>query len=203
MDACRLDLLGVECFVSRSGYTGEDGFEISVPNNKVEEIARHLVEFEEVEWIGLGARDSLRLECGLCLYGHDLTSSTTPVEASLLWAISPVRRLGGERAGGFPGADVILEQIKSKQIAKKRIGLIGLTKAPVREGVELVNDNDKVIGTVTSGTYGPSIAQPVSMAFVESNYFEVGTEIWAMVRGKKVPMRVYKMPFVPQRYHRG
>ncbi|WP_341496313.1 glycine cleavage system aminomethyltransferase GcvT [Photobacterium damselae subsp. damselae] len=203
MDACRLDLLGVECFVSRSGYTGEDGFEISVPNNKVEEIARHLVEFEEVEWIGLGARDSLRLECGLCLYSHDLTSSTTPVEASLLWAISPIRRLGGERVGGFPGADVILEQIKTKQIAQKRIGLIGLTKAPVREGAELLDENDQVIGTVTSGTYGPSIAQPVLMAFVDIAHTDIGMEMWALVRGKKIPVQVTKMPFVAQNYYRG
>ncbi|MDF4805908.1 glycine cleavage system aminomethyltransferase GcvT, partial [Vibrio parahaemolyticus] len=131
MDIRKVEILGAECIVSRSGYTGEDGYEISVPADKAEELARKLTAEEEVEWIGLGARDSLRLECGLCLYGHDLDTTTTPVEASLLWGIQKVRRVGGEREGGFPGADVILKQIETKDVARKRVGLVGQTKAPV------------------------------------------------------------------------
>lgn len=150
MDVRKVELLGVECIVSRSGYTGEDGYEISVPADKAEELARKLTGEEEVEWIGLGARDSLRLECGLCLYGHDLDTTTTPVEASLLWGIQKVRRADGERAGGFPGADIILKQIETKDVARKRIGLVGQTKAPVREGAELFDADGNKIGVVTS-----------------------------------------------------
>lgn len=165
MDVRKLEVAGVECIVSRSGYTGEDGYEISVPNDQAEMLARELTSYEEVEWIGLGARDSLRLECGLCLYGHDLDTTTTPVEASLLWAVSKVRRADGERAGGFPGADIILEQIATKDVSRKRVGLVGQTKAPVREGVELFDAEGVKIGVVTSGTAGPNAGKPVSMAF--------------------------------------
>ncbi|CAH8200586.1 Aminomethyltransferase (glycine cleavage system T protein) [Vibrio aestuarianus] len=143
MDVKILDLDGVECIVSRSGYTGEDGYEISVPAEQAQRLARQLTAYDEVEWIGLGARDSLRLECGLCLYGHDLDTTTTPVEASLLWGISKVRRADGERAGGFPGADIILKQIETKDVSRKRVGLVGLTKAPVREGAELFDADNK------------------------------------------------------------
>ncbi|MGL5109619.1 MAG: glycine cleavage system aminomethyltransferase GcvT, partial [Vibrio ordalii] len=163
MDIQLMDIDGAQCIVSRSGYTGEDGYEISVPAEQAEALARKLTAYEEVEWIGLGARDSLRLECGLCLYGHDLDTSTTPVEASLLWAISKVRRAEGERAGGFPGADIILGQIESKDVARKRVGLVGLTKAPVREGTELFDADGQHIGVVTSGTAGPTAGKPVSM----------------------------------------
>ncbi|GAL33359.1 aminomethyltransferase [Vibrio maritimus] len=156
MDVRKLDINGVECIVSRSGYTGEDGYEISVPAENAEALAQALTEYEEVEWIGLGARDSLRLECGLCLYGHDLDTTTTPVEASLLWGIQKVRRNDGERAGGFPGADIVLNQIETKDVARKRIGLIGQTKAPVREGAKLFDADDNEIGIVTSGTAGPT-----------------------------------------------
>ncbi|MCG6450992.1 glycine cleavage system aminomethyltransferase GcvT, partial [Vibrio parahaemolyticus] len=131
MDIQQVQIDGIDCIVSRSGYTGEDGYEISVPADQAEALARTLTAFEEVEWIGLGARDSLRLECGLCLYGHDLDETTTPVEASLLWAIQPVRRMGGAREGGFPGADIILSQIATKDVSRKRVGLVGQTKAPV------------------------------------------------------------------------
>ncbi|MEF1339655.1 glycine cleavage system aminomethyltransferase GcvT, partial [Vibrio rotiferianus] len=161
MDVRKVELLGVECIVSRSGYTGEDGYEISVPADKAEELARKLTGEEEVEWIGLGARDSLRLECGLCLYGHDLDTTTTPVEASLLWGIQKVRRADGERAGGFPGADIILKQIETKDVVRKRIGLVGQTKAPVREGAELFDAEGNKIGVVTSGTAGPNAGKPV------------------------------------------
>ncbi|MGR5080749.1 glycine cleavage system aminomethyltransferase GcvT [Photobacterium swingsii] len=203
MDATKIELLGVECYVSRSGYTGEDGYEISVPNDKAEALARELLAFSEVEWIGLGARDSLRLECGLCLYGHDIDTTTTPVEASLLWGISKARRADGERAGGFPGANLVLEQIKTKDVARKRVGLLGQSKAPVREGSKLFDAADNEIGIVTSGTFGPSKGSPVAMAYVKTDCAVIGTEIFAEVRGKKLPMTVEKMPFVPQRYYRG
>ncbi|QIA66104.1 glycine cleavage system aminomethyltransferase GcvT [Vibrio astriarenae] len=203
MDVVRTSIQGAECIVSRSGYTGEDGYEISVPAEQAVQLAQALTAEAEVEWIGLGARDSLRLECGLCLYGHDLDTTTTPVEASLLWAIQPVRRKGGEREGGFPGADVILNQIVTKDVARKRIGLVGQTKAPVREGAELFDAQDNLIGKVTSGTAGPNAGKPVSMGYIETSFASVGTEVFAEVRGKKLPMTVEKMPFVPQRYYRG
>jgi aminomethyltransferase len=203
MDVRDIELVGCNCVVSRSGYTGEDGFEISVPNDKAEELARALTDFDEVEWIGLGARDSLRLECGLCLYGHDLDTETTPVESSLLWAISKIRRTGAERAGGFPGAEIILNQIATKEFAKKRVGLVGQTKAPVREGCKLFDAADNEIGVVTSGTAGPTAGKPVSMGYVATEFSAIGTEVFAEVRGKKLAMTVEKMPFVPQRYYRG
>ncbi|CCN81326.1 Aminomethyltransferase [Vibrio nigripulchritudo SFn27] len=203
MDAREIEILGEKCLVSRSGYTGEDGYEISVSEGKAEELARALTDFEEVEWIGLGARDSLRLECGLCLYGHDLDTTTTPVEASLLWGIQKVRRTDGERAGGFPGSDIILEQIATKNVSRKRIGLVGQTKAPVREGAKLFDADDNEIGIVTSGTAGPTAGKPVSMGYVKTEFAAVGTEVFAEVRGKKLAMTVEKMPFVPQRYYRG
>ena len=203
MDSFRLELLGVECYVSRSGYTGEDGFEISVPNDMAEKLARELLADHDVEWIGLGARDSLRLECGLCLYGNDLDKTTTPVEASLLWGISPVRRVTGERAGGFIGSDVILEQIKTKAVSRKRVGLVGKSKAPVREGTKLFDAQDNEIGIVTSGTFGPTKGMPVAMAYIQIEHFVMDTEIFAEVRGKKLPMIITKMPFVPQNYFRG
>jgi aminomethyltransferase len=190
-------------FVSRSGYTGEDGYEVSVPNDKAAELAETLTSFEEVEWIGLGARDSLRLECGLCLYGHDLDTTTTPVEASLLWGISKNRRADGERAGGFPGADIILKQIETKDVNRKRVGLVGQTKAPVREGCKLFDANDTEIGVITSGTAGPTAGKPVSMGYLRTDLAVIGTEVFAEVRGKKLAMTVEKMPFVPQRYYRG
>ncbi|EMQ2875747.1 glycine cleavage system aminomethyltransferase GcvT [Vibrio navarrensis] len=203
MDVQKLELLGEECIISRSGYTGEDGYEISVPANKAEALARALTAEQEVEWIGLGARDSLRLECGLCLYGHDLDETTTPVEASLLWGIQKVRRTGGEREGGFPGAEIILKQIESKDVSRKRVGLVGLTKAPVREGAELFDADGNKVGVVTSGTAGPNAGKPVSMAYLRADLTEIGTEVFAEVRGKLLPMAVEKMPFVPQRYYRG
>ena len=203
MDVGKFDLLGVECIVSRSGYTGEDGYEISVPNAHAAELAQRLVDEEEVEWIGLGARDSLRLECGLCLYGHDLDETTTPVEASLLWGIQKVRRAGGEREGGFPGADIILDQIETKQVARKRVGLVGETKAPVREGCELFDVDGNKIGVVTSGTAGPNAGKPVSMGYIATELSAVGSSVFAEVRGKKLAMTVEKMPFVAQRYYRG
>ena len=203
MDSRVLNFDGVDCIVGRAGYTGEDGFEISIPAADAERLTRLILAETEVEWIGLGARDSLRLESGLCLYGHDIDTTTTPVEASLLWAISKVRRTDGARAGGFPGANIILEQIITKNVARKRIGMVGLGKAPVREGAELFNADGEKIGVVTSGTAGPTKGVPVAMGYVAKEYAVLGNEIFAEVRGKKLPMRVEKMPFVEQRYFRG
>ena len=203
MDSRVVNFDGVECIIGRAGYTGEDGFEISIPQADAERIARLLLAEAEVEWIGLGARDSLRLESGLCLYGHDIDETTTPVEASLLWAISKVRRTDGERAGGFPGAKIILEQIATKNVNRKRIGMVGLGKAPVREGTLLYNSNDEKIGIVTSGTAGPTKGSPIAMGYVETDYAVLDTQIYADVRGKKLPMLIQRMPFVAQRYYRG
>ena len=203
MDSRVLSFDGVDVLVGRAGYTGEDGFEISMPAEHAERLTKLLLAESEVEWIGLGARDSLRLESGLCLYGHDIDTTTTPVEASLLWAISKNRRADGERAGGFPGADIILEQIVTKDVNRKRVGLVGLGKAPIREGAELFNADGEKIGVVTSGTAGPTRGQPVAMGYVATAYAALGTEVFAEVRGKKLPMQVEKMPFVPQRYYRG
>jgi aminomethyltransferase len=195
-------LLGVDCYVSRSGYTGEDGFEISVPAAHCETLARSLLAEPEVAAIGLGARDSLRLEAGLCLYGHDMSTSTTPIEASLLWAISKSRRADGARAGGFPGAARIFAQ-QQDGVARKRVGLLPQERVPVREGAEIVDADGTVIGTVTSGGFGPSLAAPVAIGYVQSSHAALDTELWAMVRGKRVAMKVAKTPFVPPRYFRG
>ena len=203
MDSRAIIIDGVDCLIGRAGYTGEDGFEISIPADKAEQIARLLLAQPEIEAIGLGARDSLRLESGLCLYGHDIDPTTTPVEASLLWAISPIRRNGGAREGGFPGADIILKQIQTKAVSRKRVGLIGQGKAPIREGAELVNAQGELIGNVTSGSFGPTIGVPVAMGYLASEYAALETEVFAMVRGKPLPMNVAKAPFVPQRYFRG
>ncbi len=203
MDSRTVSIEGVECFISRSGYTGEDGFEISIPADSAEALCKKLLEQDEVEAIGLGARDSLRLESGLCLYGHDITPETTPIEASLIWAISKIRRNGGDRAGGFPGAAKILGQIETKEFDTKRVGLLGSSRAPVREGTELVNADGEVIGTVTSGSFGPTIGAPVAMAFVQKPYAALETEVFALVRGKQLPMTVSRMPFIEQRYYRG
>lgn len=203
MDSRRLPIDGVDCFVSRSGYTGEDGFEISIPAAEAERLTRLLLQQEEVEPIGLGARDSLRLESGLCLYGHDIGTGTTPVEASLNWAISKVRRADGARSGGFPGAATILEQMATGQVARKRVGLLGEGRAPVREGSALYDAEGNPIGEVTSGTFGPSAERSVAMGYVAVEHAALDTQVYAEVRGKQLPMRVAKMPFVPQRYHRG
>lgn len=203
MDSRQLSIDGAPCFISRSGYTGEDGFEISIPEKDAERITRLLLDHPEVELIGLGARDSLRLESGLCLYGHDMDVNTTPIEASLMWAISKNRRHDGERAGGFPGAEKILQQIENRQVATKRIGLVGSSRAPVREGAELVDDLGQPIGRVTSGTFGPTVGAPVAMALINADYAALGTGVYALVRGKKLPMTVSKMPFIEQRYYRG
>jgi aminomethyltransferase len=195
-------LAGADCFVTRSGYTGEDGFEISVPSNQAIALARKLLAQPEVKPAGLGARDTLRLEGGMCLYGHDIDTTTTPVEAGLTWAIQKVRRAGGARAGGYPGAAVIDAQLAAGA-SRKRVGLVGLERAPVREGTPLVGADGSALGTVTSGTLGPSVNQPIAMAYLPASLAAPGTEVYAEVRGKRLPMRVAAMPFTPHRYHRG
>ncbi|RID99480.1 glycine cleavage system aminomethyltransferase GcvT [Simplicispira hankyongi] len=195
---------GTDCFVTRSGYTGEDGFEISVPANEAEALARALLAQPEVAPIGLGARNSLRLEAGLCLYGNDLDTSTTPSEAGLNWAIQKVRRTGGARAGGFPGAEKVLAQIDDPTLLiRKRVGLIATERVPVREPAVLENMDGQQVGQVTSGLLSPTLNQPIAMAYVSSDYAAPGTQLFAMVRGKPVPMQVGAMPFVPARYFRG
>ncbi|MDE2413245.1 MAG: glycine cleavage system aminomethyltransferase GcvT [Comamonadaceae bacterium] len=195
---------GAELFITRSGYTGEDGFEISVPATRAEALARALLAQPEVKPIGLGARNSLRLEAGLCLYGNDIDRSTTPPEAALNWAIQKVRRTGGARAGGFPGADKVLAQIDEPALLKrKRVGLIAKERVPVREPATLENSDGQHIGQVTSGLLSPTLNQPIALAYVQADYAQPGTELFAMVRGKPVPMVVAPTPFLPPRYYRG
>jgi len=201
-------IAGIDCYVTRSGYTGEDGFEISVPAAQAEALARTLLAQPEVKPIGLGARNSLRLEAGLCLYGNDLDTTTTPVEAGLTWAIQKVRRAGGEREGGFPGAAQVLAQLADLQgtagvLTRKRVGLVALDRVPVREHTELQTLAGERIGEVSSGLLGPSINQPVAMAYVRADQAALGTRLNAIVRGKPVAMQVAAMPFVPNRYYRG
>lgn len=203
MDNWQLTLDGVQCYVSRSGYTGEDGYEISIPAADADRLVRRILAEPEVELIGLGARDSLRLESGLCLYGHDIDATTTPLEGSLIWAISKPRRADGERPGGFLGAEVILAQIANKDWQRKRVGLVGTGRAPVREGTELFSAEGDRIGVVTSGTFGPSAEASIAMGYVETAYSALDTEVFAEVRGKRLPMTVSRMPFVEQRYYRG
>ncbi len=202
MTAAEIDIDGIDCFVTRSGYTGEDGFEISVANEDAERLARTLLVQAEVEWVGLGARDSLRLEAGLCLYGHDLDENTTPVEASLLWALSKPRRADGERPGGYPGAEVILKQI-ADGVERKRVGLKPEGRMPVREGAKLFDLDGNEVGVVTSGGFGPSVNGPVAMGYVRTDLAQPETALQAEVRGKRVPIQVVKLPFVEQRYYRG
>ncbi|MFK3822206.1 glycine cleavage system aminomethyltransferase GcvT [Pseudomonas yamanorum] len=202
MQFANVNLLGVECYVSRSGYTGEDGYEISIPAKDAQMVARSLLAMPEVLPIGLGARDSLRLEAGLCLYGHDMDKNTTPIEASLAWAISKARRADGLRCGGFPGAKRILaQQVEGAPI--KRVGLLPKERIPVREGALIVDGEGEVIGHVTSGGFGPSLGAPLAMGYVQNAFSALETEVFAQVRGKLVPMIVVRTPFVPQRYYRG
>jgi len=204
MTGGRFDVAGCDCFLTRSGYTGEDGFEISVHADQAENLARALLGQPEVKPVGLGARNSLRLEAGLCLYGNDIDVTTTPVEASLNWAIQKVRRTGGARSGGFPGANKVLAQLADPmQLTRKRIGLIALDRVPVRDHTALHALSGEVIGAVTSGLLGPSINQPVAMGYVGASFAAIGTQVNAMVRGKPVLMAVTSMPFVANNYFRG
>jgi aminomethyltransferase len=201
---------GTDLYITRSGYTGEDGFEISIHGSQAEAFARALLAQPEVKPIGLGARNSLRLEAGLCLYGNDIDTTTTPVEAGLNWAIQKVRRTGGERAGGFPGADSVLPFMQdaagnpaAQQPTRKRVALVAKERVPVREPAPLENMDGQAIGQITSGLISPTLNQPIAMGYVQPDYATLGTEVFAMVRGKPVPMVVSSAPFVPTRYYRG
>lgn len=203
MDVATLTLNGVEVWVSRSGYSGEDGYEISIPEEAASDIAKAMLEHPDVEAIGLGARDSLRLEAGLCLYGHDIDETTSPIEGGLIWAIQKVRRAGGDRAGGFPGADQILAQI-TNGAPRKRVGLLPEGRAPMREGVPLFADltASDPIGTITSGGFGPTVGGPVAMGYVSTNHAAIGTIIYGELRGKRQALTVTKMPFTPANFKR-
>jgi len=203
MDAGPRQVMGLDCFVSRSGYTGEDGFEISVSAKDAERLAATLLEDPAVMPIGLGARDSLRLEAGMCLYGHDIDTTTSPVEAGLTWSIQKSRRSGGARAGGFPGADTILRHLDAGA-PRKRVGLKAEGRAPVREHAPLYADetSGQQIGAVTSGGFGPSVNGPVAMGYVPSPHAASGTRLFAEVRGQRLPMSVAPLPFSPHRYKR-
>ncbi|MGR3381836.1 glycine cleavage system aminomethyltransferase GcvT [Roseovarius indicus] len=192
-----------ELWVSRSGYTGEDGYEISVHATHAEALARHLLAHEAVEPIGLGARDSLRLEGGLCLYGHDIDETTSPVEGNLAWAIQKVRRSGGDRAGGFPGADRVLNELDGGT-PRLRVGLAPEGRAPMREGVQLFADEEggEPVGHVTSGAFGPTVGAPVSMGYVPAELSRPGARLFGEVRGKRLPVRVAELPFVPANFKR-
>jgi aminomethyltransferase len=203
MDSGPRSIDGIDCFVSRSGYTGEDGFEISVPADHAERLAKALLGDSDVLPIGLGARDSLRLEAGLCLYGHDIDTTTTPVEGALEWSIQKSRRDGGARAGGFPGADKILSQLE-QGAPRRRVGLRPEGRAPVREGAPLFQDaaSSLQIGAVTSGGFGPSINTPVAMGYLPASHAVIGGLVFAELRGQRLPLRVAAMPFVPNTYKR-
>lgn len=204
MDVRDFNIMGAACAVTRSGYTGEDGFEISIPADVAREIAEGLLEDPDVALIGLGARDSLRLEAGLCLYGADIDTTTTPVEAGLEWAMQASRRTGGARAGGFPGAAIILEQLASGP-ARRLVGLRPEGRAPVRSGAALFArpEDGARIGTVTSGGFGPSVAAPVAMGYVPTSLGEPGTQIFADVRGVRLPVKIAALPFIERHYKRG
>ncbi|MBI5264270.1 MAG: glycine cleavage system aminomethyltransferase GcvT [Bradyrhizobium sp.] len=203
MDAGPRRVDGIDCFVSRSGYTGEDGFEISVPAESAERLATALLTDSEALPIGLGARDSLRLEAGLCLYGHDIDTTTTPVEAALEWSIQKSRRTGGARPGGFFGENKILAQLASGA-PRRRVGLKPEGRAPVREGAPLFVDaaSSEQIGTVTSGGFGPSLNAPMAMGYVPTALSALGTRVFAEVRGQRLPLQVASMPFVQNTYKR-
>lgn len=194
-ETCRFD--GADCTISRSGYTGEDGFELSVPAEHVETVARALLGNPEVLPIGLGARDSLRLEAGLPLYGHDIDETTSPVEADLVFAVSKRRR----EDGGFPGAARVMREL-AEGAPRKRVGLDVEGKAPAREGAQLCDASGRSVGVVTSGGYGASVGSPIAMGYVETALAAPGTKLIIPVRGREIPATVAALPFVPHRYFR-
>ena len=203
MDSLRIAVGGSEWWISRSGYTGEDGFEMSVPAGEAVALAKTLVAMDEVALIGLGARDSLRLEAGLCLYGHDIDVTTSPVEGNIAWAMQKARRSAGVREGGFPGADRILSELHNGA-ERKRVGLLPQGRAPMREGTPLfaTSEGADQIGVITSGGFGPSVERPVAMGYLPAELTKIGTEIYAELRGKRLPVTVADMPFRPSTYKR-
>ncbi len=198
MTARTARLFGMDCHVSRSGYTGEDGFEISVNEKRALELAQRLLEDADVKPIGLGARDSLRLEAGLCLYGHDIDETTSPIEARLAWSIQKRRR----QDGGFPGAERVQAQLRDGS-SRLRVGLLPEGRAPAREGTEIRAMDGAVIGSVTSGGFGPTTGRPIAMGYVNRRFAENGTPVVLAVRGKELTAKVVPMPFTPHRYFRG
>ena len=201
MSISKFNIKGVPCIVSRSGYTGEDGFEISVPAESVVDFAQELLNEPEVMPAGLGARDSLRLEAGLRLYGQDMDTETTPVEAGIQWTIPKSRRTNGEREGGFPGSDVILEQL-NHGVSRKIAGMVLQGNAPARTGVEVALDGGETIGNVTSGTFAPTVGSPIAMGYVDSAHTAPGSQVNLMLRGKPKPATIVKLPFVQHQYHK-
>ena len=203
MDVRTVEILSAQCVVSRSGYTGEDGFEIASDADIAREVAEALLEDPQVAPAGLGARDSLRIEAGLCLYGSDIDETTTPVEADLAWAIANARRRNGCREGGFAGAEVMLEQLASGA-ARRRVGLLPAGRVPVRAGAPLysVADAERPVGAVTSGVFGPSVGAPVAMGYLPSELSSPGTKVFAEVRGNRLPVNVTTLPFVARKYQR-
>lgn len=201
MDSVVLPWRGVDLWISRSGYTGEDGFEISVPDAVALDFATAVLAMADVMPIGLGARDSLRLEAGLCLYGHDITTTTSPVEAGLTWAIQKSRRSGGARAGGFPGAARILQELETGP-DRLRVGLRPDGRAPMREGTQLFDPDGTPLGEVTSGGFGPSVQAPIAMGYVAAKHAAVGTKLEGDVRGKRLAVTVCATPFHPTTYKR-
>jgi len=202
MTGAAVEIDGTPCFVTRSGYTGEDGFEISAPAERAEALARRLLAEDAVAPVGLGARDSLRLEAGLCLYGHDIDTQTTPVEAGLTWALSKARRAEGARPGGYPGAETILRQL-AEGVRRRRVGLRPAGRVPVRDGAPLLDESGRAVGRVTSGGFGPSVGGPVAMGYVETALAKPGTRLVATVRDKPQEIEVVRLPFVAPNYHRG
>jgi aminomethyltransferase len=203
MTGAPLTLAGIDCYVTRSGYTGEDGFEISVPGDQATVLARALLADDRTQPIGLGARNSLRLEAGLCLYGNDIDTQSSPIEAGLNWAIQKVRRTGGARAGGFLGADTVLGQLDGQiPLTRRRVGLLATERVPVRDHTVLQNEQGEVVGEVTSGLLAPSVNQAIAMGYVRIDCSTIGTTVNAMVRGRAIPMVVSAMPFVPNGYKR-
>jgi aminomethyltransferase len=202
MQGCAASIDGVPVYITCSGYTGEDGFEISLPGDAAEALARRLIALDAVQPVGLGARDSLRLEAGLCLYGHELTADIDPVQAGLLWSNSKARRSDGERAGGFPGAETIFQRV-AQGTPLRRVGLVVEGKRPVRDGQTVMDARGRAVGAVCSACYGASVGGPIAMAYIERESGEPGTPLAVDVRGKAVPVTVTRMPFIPQRYHRG
>jgi len=197
METRLMDLLGSECRISRLGYTGEDGYEISLPNDRAIEITRKFLEHSDLELAGLGARDSLRLEAGLCLYGNDIDNSTSPVEANLTWAMQKARREGG----GFPGAERIQRELADGP-SRKLVGIRPDGRAPARRGVEVADMDGNVIGAITSGGFGPTFEGPISMGYVSTGFAAADTKVNLLIRGKAMPATIIKLPFVQQNYKR-
>lgn len=202
MSGCHTQWEGTDVYISCCGYTGEDGFEISIPAHSAEALARKILEFPQAAPIGLGARDSLRLEAGLCLYGHELSAKIDPVQAGLIWSISKTRRADGARPGGFPGASVIFERMR-KSTALKRVGLTVDGKRPVREGQVVLDASGEPVGEICSAGYGASVGGPIAMAYIHRALGEPGTALSVDVRGKTIPVTVARLPFSPQNYFRG